>query len=235
MQKLLSFGFFRPRGCVYVIFKHFNQLKMAQLRLNLQFYPIFMVLVICAICNCGEKEALAIFNSGGCGQRKRKSQGMKQTAETSRVWDAIWRRAGAQSAWLRTSQCWRQGEGLMRWVSWIRNGEADSEVRDKVRKDPHTDDSKLQRTHCTLFLPTKAKSHPFLKPFLLCNHSCAEEITCLSERGPFFSPGWQVLLCSSSVFWTLQQILFFFFFFALEHGKAITKTEPDLMTSLDIL
>lgn len=28
---------------------------------------------------------------------------------------------------------------------------------------------------------------------------------------------------------------FFFFFFALESGKAITKTEPALMTSLDIL
>lgn len=28
---------------------------------------------------------------------------------------------------------------------------------------------------------------------------------------------------------------FVFFYFALEHGKAITKTEPDLMTSLDIL
>lgn len=27
---------------------------------------------------------------------------------------------------------------------------------------------------------------------------------------------------------------FFFFHFALEHGKAIRKTEPDLMSSLDI-
>lgn len=107
------------------------------------------------------------------------------------------------------SECWRQGKGLARWVSPDRNGEADGEVRDKVRKDLRWDDSKLQRSRCALFLPSKPKSHPLLKPFLLCNHSCAEEITCLSERGLFFPSGWQVLLHSSSVFRVLRQIFFF--------------------------
>lgn len=117
-------------------------------------------------------------------------------------------------------------------MSRNRNGEADSEVRDKVRTEPHSDDSKLQRTRCTLFLPTKTKSHQLLKPFLLCNHSCAEEITCLSERGLFFPI--RVTSCTAQqlgVSGAATNPLFF----ALERGKAVTKTEPDLMTSLDIL
>lgn len=130
----------------------------------------------------------------------------RNTADIEGTGGAIWRRAGAQSGWLRMSECYRQEEGLMRWVQRHNGRGAGGEVRDEVRKDLCSDDSKLQWSRHTLSLPRKNKSHPLLKPFLLCNHSCTEEITCLSEC--FFPPpsGRQVLQLGA--FRTLRQTIF---------------------------
>lgn len=57
--------------------KHFNEPEMGNLSLNFGILAPFSWsrLFVRDVCNCAEKEASAIFNSGGCSQRKREVTG----------------------------------------------------------------------------------------------------------------------------------------------------------------